>query len=165
MPETPDSQENLAYIRTEIEEIKGFQRFQIAMSRGVREAVTELFEKSRGAAELYLALEAGPRTQEELAAMLGKDRSNVSRSLAPLLAVNLVRKLGGPGGSRRGAYAWSPIERLVRASRLARQVIKRAESKAAGRPDDESPTVWDDGPVRPQGTDLDEEPPVNEAAD
>jgi len=130
MPESEHSQENLAQVRTHMERIEQLVRFQILANPGNSAAAKERLSSRAGAAETYLAIGAGdsPRTQDELAAVLGKSQPTVSRILKELFDAGLVIKVPSAANRQVLAYAWSDLEPLLGVSRIARQIVADAPS-------------------------------------
>jgi DNA-binding transcriptional ArsR family regulator len=125
VPESEHSQENLASVRTHMERIEQLVRFQILANKQNCEAVQERLSARAGMAEAYLAVGAGdrPRTQDELAAALGKSQPTVSRILKELYDAGLVIKVASVGNRQIMAYAWSDLEPLLGVARIARRLV------------------------------------------
>src|SRR5437773_5578315 len=109
MPESEYSQENLAAIRTHLNNLEQMVRFNTATNPNVRAAVEGLFESRAGLAEMYVALEGGPKTQRELAETLGVNQSTVSRILKVLLDIGLATPLPPSGARQQTAYMRSGV--------------------------------------------------------
>lgn len=125
MPESEHSQENLASVRTHMERIEQLVRFQILANKQNADAVLERLGARAGMAEAYLAVGASdrPRTQDELAAALGKSQPTVSRILKELYDAGLVIKVPSAGNRQIMAYAWSDLEPLLGVARIARRLV------------------------------------------
>jgi DNA-binding transcriptional ArsR family regulator len=137
MPESEHSLENLAQVRTHMERIEQLVRFQILANPGNSAAARERLSSRAGAAETYLAIGASgaPRTQDELAAALGKSQPTVSRILKELFDAGLVIKVPSASARQVLAYVWSDLEPLLGVSRIARQIVSEtpAVQEKAGR--------------------------------
>lgn len=129
MPESEYSQENLAYIRTDIEQLRQLVRFEISTNPNCRAEVERRLAERAGMPEVYLALESGPKTQDELAAALGWSQPTISRVCKELYGAGLVGKVPTAANRRVMAYAWIDLEQLLGISRLARAVIARTSVK------------------------------------
>ena len=133
MPETEHSQDNLAAVRTHLNNLEQMLRFNTATNPNNRAAVTALFSEGPGRAELYLALEGEPKTQPELAAALGVNQSTVSRGLKVLLDAGLAVAIPAGGTRRATTYMRSSVESLIGVSRLARAHIAAAAKAIEGK--------------------------------
>ena len=137
MPESEHSQENLASVRTHMERIEQLVRFQILANKQNADAIVERLTGRAGMAEVYLAVGGdSPRTQDELAAALGKSQPTVSRILKELYDAGLVIKVPSLGNRQVMAYAWSDLEPLLGVSKIARRIVSGALSasvNSAGR--------------------------------
>lgn len=133
MPETEHSQENLASVRTHMARIEQLVRFQILANKQNSEAVLERLGARAGMAETYLAVGVGerPRTQDELAAALGKSQPTISRILKELYDAGLVIKVPSVGNRQIMAYAWSDLEPLLGVARIARRLVADAPRSSA----------------------------------
>jgi hypothetical protein len=163
MPESDHSQENIAYIRTHVDNLERMVRFQIASNPASRLAIREHLKAREGAAQFYCALSEGPRTQQELAAVLKISQPTVSRIAGHLFDANLIIKIPGakPGMS---AYAMSDLEQLLGVSKIARKLVGEGAKKKAGRSGKDSSEVPSGGSL---GSDSagDEQSPSNEDSD
>jgi DNA-binding transcriptional ArsR family regulator len=126
MPESEYSQDNLAAIRTHLNNLEQMVRFNTATNPNIRSAVEALFSSRPGLAELYLALGGEPRTQTALSATLGVNQSTISRTMKPLLDAGLVTAIP-PAGMRKTTYIWSSVEPMIGVSKLARAHIAKVE--------------------------------------
>lgn len=151
MPETEDSQENLAYIRTHVDNLERMVRFQIASNPNSKAAVSDTLKARSGAAEVYLALANGPLNQDQLAKIVGIDRSNISRIASHLFDAGIINKVPGPKGSR--AYSWSDLEQTVGVSKLAKKIAGESKTKASQHSGKRAASVPSSGPVEPQQLD------------
>ncbi len=132
MAESPETHENIAYVRTHVDNLERMVRFQIAANPGSKTAVSDALSAREGSAEVYMALENGPRTQAELVSALGKTQSTISKIVSRLYDAGLIFKIADPRGSKQGAYMWSDLEQLLGVSRIARKKAGRAVSSAGG---------------------------------
>ncbi len=126
MPETKDSQANIAYIRTHVDNLERMVRFQISANPQSRELMKETLARRPGMGEVYLALEDRPKTQDELRVELGLSQPTLSRILKELCEANMVDKIPSPADRKTMAYKWTELEKILDVSRLARDHLKRA---------------------------------------
>jgi Predicted transcriptional regulator len=145
MPESEHSQDNIAYIRTHVDNLERMVRFQIASNPGSKAAITETLKARAGAADFYLALAEGPLTQDELAKHLDLDRSGVSRIATHLFDAGIVNKVRNAKGA--GAYVWSDLEQLLGVSKLAKKLAGDAKPRTPRRAGKGAPSVQDRGSV------------------
>lgn len=128
MAESEYSQDNIAAIRTRLDNIERMTRLAIASNPNSQAHIEELFRRRRGSAELYLALAEGPKSQEELASLLGKSQPTVSKITAHLYESGLIDRVNLPG---RAAWMWHEMERTLGISRVARRLTIKATGKIA----------------------------------
>jgi len=119
MAETEYSQNNIAAIRTRLDNLEKLTRLSIAANPNSSTHIEELLRRRAGSAELYLALESGPKSQEELISILEKSQSTVSKILAHLHESGLIDKLSGSG---HVLWTWHEMERTLGISRVARRI-------------------------------------------
>ncbi|MGQ0553236.1 MAG: MarR family transcriptional regulator [Planctomycetota bacterium] len=151
MPESEDSQENLSYIRTHVDNLERMVRFQIASNPNSRSAVSDTLKARAGAADVYLALANGPLNQEQLASIVGLDRSNISRIATHLFDAGIINKVPGPKGSR--AYSWSDLEQTVGVSKLAKKIVGDSKAKAPQQTGKRASSVPSSRSVEPEQPD------------
>jgi predicted HTH transcriptional regulator len=134
MSETEYSQDNIAAIRTRLDNLEKMTRLSIAANPNSGLHIEELFRQPAGSADLYLALESGPKTQENLADVLRKSRATVSRVLTHLHESGLIDRLTGPGGV---LWMWHDMERALGISRVAKRLasIKPTTETGSSEPD------------------------------
>jgi len=126
MPESEYSQENLAAIRTHLNDLEQMVRFNTASNPHNKDAVKALFASRPGLAEVYLALEGEPKTQPELARAVGVNQSTISRSMKVLLDAGLATAIPAAGTRRNTTYMRSGVETLIGVARLARSQVATA---------------------------------------
>jgi hypothetical protein len=136
MAETEYSQENIAAIRTRLDNIERMTRLAIAANPNSALHVGEILRRRAASADLYLVLEDGPKTQEEVAILLGKSQPTVSRIIAHLYESGLIDRLPGSGKVR---WCWHDMERTLGISRVARRLASaKSETKAESGQQDTS---------------------------
>jgi hypothetical protein len=124
MAETEYSQDNIAAIRTRLDNLEKMTRLSIAANPNSTVHIEDLFRRRAGSADLYLALESGPKTQEDLSDALGKSRGTVSRILTYLHEEGVIDKLAK---SSCVLWTWHDMERTLGISRVARRLITNAK--------------------------------------
>jgi biotin operon repressor len=126
MTETEDSQKNIAAIRTRLDNIERMTRLAIASNPNSQAHIEELFRRRSGSAELYMALSDGPKSQDDLASILGKSQPTVSRIVAHLYESGLIDRLPESG---RVLWMWHDMERTLGISRVARRLTTKPTAK------------------------------------
>jgi predicted HTH transcriptional regulator len=129
MAETEYSQDNIAAIRTRLDNIEKMTRLSIAANPNSEAHIENLFRRRAGGADLYLSLENGPKTQEDLAHLLGKSQSTVSRVLTHVHESGLIDRMAGSGGV---LWMWHDMERSLGISRVARRLTNAKPAAEAG---------------------------------
>jgi len=151
--ETKDSQENIAYIRTHVDNLERMVRFQISANPQSRVLIEQALTRRPGMAEVYLALEDNPKTQDELKAKLNLSQPTVSRILNELFEAGMVEKIPSITDCKKQAYKWTDLEQMLNVSRLAKEHLQqqaKATSNTGKKADPASssvspPPVADDG--------------------
>jgi Predicted transcriptional regulator len=134
MAETEYSQDNIAAIRTRLDNLEKMTRLSIAANPNSQVHIESVFRGRAGAADLYMALENGPKTQEELTGILGKSQPTVSRIVTHLHEAGLIDRRPESG---RVLWMWHEMERTLGVSRVARRLesTKPAAKVGTGQPD------------------------------
>lgn len=134
MAETEYSQDNIAAIRTRLDNIEKMTRLSIAANPNSAAHIEELFRRRAGSADLYLSLESGPKTQEDMIQLLGKSQSTVSRILTHLHESGLIDRMAESGCV---LWMWHDMERTLGISRVARRLTnaKPTAEAGSGQPD------------------------------
>jgi predicted transcriptional regulator len=125
MPETEHSQENLAYIRTHVDNIEQLTRFVVASNPQAAKFIEDYLDSKKGAAEVYLALRDGPKNQQELQRLMGQSQANVAKICIHLFEQGIVGKVPDPGGAARFKYCWTDLETLLKVSRIAKRLTRK----------------------------------------
>lgn len=123
MAETKDSQENIAYIRTHVDNLERLVRFQISADPASQRAIRERFAQREGMAEVYLALKDGPRTQEELASTVRRSQPTISKVLKELASHGMVEKMMSSTNPKKMSYRWTDLEGMLKVSKIALDCI------------------------------------------
>jgi len=128
MAESEHSQDNVAAIRTRLDNIERMTRLAIASNPNSQAHIEELFRRRTGSAELYMALADGPKSQEELTSVLGKSQPTVSRIITHLYESGLIDRVPVAG---HVVWMWHDMERTLGISRVARRLATKPTTKAA----------------------------------
>jgi len=129
MSETEESQENLASIRTDVEQIRGMQRFAAAATPAYRTFVEEHLEDMVGSSEVYLALQHGPLNLDAIMAVVKKSKPQVSKVCSHLHLFGLIAKIPDPANKKGRLFIWTDLENVLGVSVIARRLIKKANPK------------------------------------
>lgn len=124
-------QDDVAYVRTHVENLERMIAHQIRNDPQARQAAAELFAKTPDLAAVYLAF-SEPANQQAIVKGLGLDKSKVSRLVKELVRHDYLRKLSD------GSYAWTEFERLLGLSRTAARA--KTSSKPGTTREDGEPT-------------------------
>ena len=126
MAESEDTQNNIAAIRTRLDNIERMTRLSIAANPNSQAHIEELLSRRAGSADLYMALAEGPKSQDELTRILGKSQPTVSRIVAHLYESGLNDRVPQPGGV---LWMWHDMERALGISRVARRLAIKPTTK------------------------------------
>ena len=117
-------QENLNEIRTRVDNIERMVRLDIAANPNSRAYVADHLKAKKGAAKIYLALESGPKSQDELIELSGMSQANVSKICTFLYERGLIWKVPSPTKDSRVKYSWSELERTLGISKIAKRLTR-----------------------------------------
>jgi predicted transcriptional regulator len=123
MAESKESLENLAYIRTHVDNLERLVRFQISANPASKNSIRERFGQREGMAEVYLALAQGPLTQDELAEVVRRSVPTISRILKQLAEEGMVEKMQSLKNPKKMAYRWTDLEEMLKVSRIANEYL------------------------------------------
>jgi predicted transcriptional regulator len=129
MAETEESQQNLAAIRTDIEQIRAMQRFAAAATPSFRKFVEEHLEDMVGSAEVYLTLQNGPLNLDAIMAVINKSKPQVSKICSHLEIRGLIAKIPDPANKKGRLFVWTDLENVLEVSAIARGLIKKGSKK------------------------------------
>lgn len=129
MAETEESQQNLAAMRTDVEQIRAMQRFHTAATPSFRKFVEDHLEDKPGSAEVYLALQSGPLNLDGIMAVVGRSKPWVSKVCSHLDLRGLVAKIPDPSIRQGKLFVWTDLENLLEVSKIARGIIKKRSAK------------------------------------
>jgi predicted transcriptional regulator len=141
MAETKESQENLAYIRTHVDNLERLVRFQISADPDSRKAIRERFAQREGMAEVYLALREGPRTQDELAVNLKRSVPTISKILKQLAEEGMVAKMPSPQSPKKMVYRWTDLEEMLKVSKIAIEFLATKSELKSSKYEPDQPTT------------------------
>jgi DNA-binding MarR family transcriptional regulator len=119
-------QKDIAAIRTDVEHLKKMLAFDISANPQSEARARQRMGSRQNMPEVYLALEDGPRTQQQLVAATGLSQSTVSRVCTQLVKFGFVRPLPAAGREALVQYVWTDFELLLDLSRVARDMVKEA---------------------------------------
>ena len=122
-------------IRTRLDNLEKMTRLSIAANPNSQVHIESVFRGRAGSADLYMALENGPKTQEDLTGILGKSQPTVSRILTHLYEAGLIDRLPE---SCRVLWMWHDMERTLGVSRVARRL---ASTKPAAKTGTDQPNA------------------------
>jgi hypothetical protein len=129
MAETEESQQNLAAMRTDVEQIRAMQRFHTAATPAYRKFVEDHLEDKPGSAEVYLALENGPLNLDGIMAVVKKSKAHVSTICSHLDLRGLIAKIPDPANKKSKLFIWTDLEDVLEVSDIARRIIKKGIAK------------------------------------
>ena len=129
MAETEESQQNLAAMRTDVEQIRAMQRFHTAATPSFRKFVEDHLEDKPGSAEVYLSLQNGPLNLEGIMAVVKKSKPWVSKICSHLDLRGLVAKIPDPANKKGKLFIWTDLENLLEVSDIAQRIIKKGSAK------------------------------------
>jgi DNA-binding transcriptional ArsR family regulator len=134
MAETEYSQDNIAAIRTRLDNLEKMTRLSIASNPNSELYIENILRRRAGSADVYLILEDGPRTQDDLTHLSGKSQPTVSRILSHLYESGLIDRLPESG---RVLWTWHDMERVLGISRVAKRLAsaKPTAKVGPGQPD------------------------------
>ncbi len=124
MPETEGSQENIAYIRTHVDNIERMVWFQLASSPHRIAYVKDEFGGRAKSANVYMALSTGPKDQDALVKLTKLSQGTVSKICAYLEERNFIAKHRHPTQKQKLLFAWTSAEAALQLSRIAKDLIK-----------------------------------------
>lgn len=133
MAESEDTQSNISAIRTRLDNIERMTRLSIAANPNSQAHIEELLRRRAGSADLYMALADGPKSQDQLASILGKSQPTVSRIVGHLYESGLIDRVPQPGGV---LWMWHDMERTLGISRVARRLATKPTTKAGAAQQD-----------------------------
>lgn len=124
MAEMSHTQEDIAYIRTHVDQVEQLTRFAIAANPHSSAFIEEYLREKKGAAEVYLHLGEKPLSLEEIMKVAGQSKPNVSKICTHLASKGVIAKMPDPDNSRSFKYRWTDLETMLGVSRIARRLIK-----------------------------------------
>jgi hypothetical protein len=122
--ETEPTQENIAYIRTHVDQIERMMRFTVASAQASADFVETYLRQKKGAAELYLKLSDKPLGLDELMKLTRQSKPNVSKICSHLAIQGMIAKVPDPDRARSFKYCWTDLENILGVSRIARRIAK-----------------------------------------
>jgi predicted transcriptional regulator len=125
MAETEHTQQNVAYIRTHVDNLEQMTRFSIASNPNCVEFIKEYLKIRKGAPSVYLAMENGPKKLDELTQITKQSRANVSKICKHLFQQGLIKYVSDPQNAKSLKYSWTDLEKLLGISKIARELIRK----------------------------------------
>jgi len=122
MTESEFTQENVAYIRTRLDNIERMVRLDIASNPDNKAHVEQVLKGRRNSAQFYLALADGPKSEAEAAEVVRKSVPTACRVLNYLYETGLIGKMPNPDGDSIKVFCWTDIERTLGVSCIARTI-------------------------------------------
>ncbi len=126
MVETEHTQQNIAYIRTHVDQVEQLTRFSIASNPNCVQFIEDHLSQKKGAAEVYLHLGENPMSLDEIMRATKQSKANVSKICTHLATQGIIAKVPDPGNPRSFKYCWTDLERMLGVSRIAKRVSKRS---------------------------------------
>lgn len=126
MTETEHTQENIAYIRTHVDRVEQLTRFAIAANPKAAEFIKSYLKERKGAAQVYLSLEAKPLSLDELMRATKQSKPNVSRICTHLANHGIIEQGRDPANVRSFKYRWTDLENMLGVSKIARRIVKNS---------------------------------------
>lgn len=126
MSDSEHIQKDIAAIRTDVEHLKKMLAFDIAANPQSLARARKQLSTRPNMPHVYLAMENGPKTQIELAAITGISQPTISRITTQLVKHGFVRPIPAPGQNAQIQYTWTDFENLLDLSRVARELVKDA---------------------------------------
>jgi DNA-binding HxlR family transcriptional regulator len=159
-------QKDIAAIRTDVEHLKKMLAFDISANPESAARARQRFGSRANMPEVYLAMEDGPKTQQQLAQATGISQSTVSRVATQLVKHGFIRPIPARGKDAIVQYTWTDFEHLLELSRIARQMLKETgkiypEHTVAVPLADAQPFVDESADATPIRDPLDDEPGRN----
>ena len=127
MAETKESQQNLGAIRTDIEQIRAMQRFTTAATASNRAFAEDHLGELVGAAEVYLSLQNGALSLDEIMAVVKKSKPRVSKICSHLDLFGFIAKIPDPSNKKGRLFVWTDLENVLKVSAIARRLIKNSK--------------------------------------
>jgi hypothetical protein len=129
MAETAESQQNLAAMRTDLEQIRATLRFHTAATPSFRKFIEDHLEDMPGSAEVYLSLQNGPLNLDGIMKEVNKSRSVVSTICTHLDRRGVVAKIPDPSNKKSKLFIQTDMEDVLEVSEIARKIIRKGSAK------------------------------------
>ena len=118
-------QQDVAYVRTHVENLERMIAHQIRNDPTAKETAKQLFRDTPGLARLYMAFDS-PQNQQSIGKKLGLDKSKVSRLVTILVRHDYLQRLSD------GTFTWTEFHRLLDLGRLAGAALKHQAGRSKG---------------------------------
>lgn len=126
MAETEHTQENVAYIRTHVDQVEQLTRFAIASNPNCVQFIEDYLKRKKGAAEVYLRLGDKPMGLVEIMKATKQSKANVSKICTHLAIQGMVSKVPDPDNARSFKYCWTDLESMLGVSRIAKRLVGKS---------------------------------------
>ncbi|HTB84026.1 MAG TPA: MarR family transcriptional regulator [Candidatus Sulfotelmatobacter sp.] len=124
MAETEGSQENIAYIRTHVDNTERMVRFLLSSNANKVAFVTEQFKGRKNSADVYMTLAKAPQNQDELVKKTNLSRATVSQICTYLESRNFIAMNRNPANKKQMLFSWTDAEITLDLSKIAKQLAK-----------------------------------------
>ncbi len=124
MAETEGSQENIAYIRTHVDNTERMVRFLLSSNANKVAFVQEQFKSRKNSADVYMALAKGPQNQDQIIKTTNFSRATVSTICTYLEERNFIAMNRNPSNKKQMLFSWTDAELTLDLSKIAKQIIK-----------------------------------------
>jgi len=122
MPETPETQQEVSELTTRVANIEHMVRFSLASSSEARQFAKNWFKEKKNSPQLYLALKE-PKSQQQLSSILHLSVPQVSKLCTHLEERGFISHQRNPANRKELIFHWNDVERSLRLSRIAGEVI------------------------------------------
>jgi predicted transcriptional regulator len=124
MAETEHTQQNIAYIRTHVDNVEQLSKFAIASNPNCKKFIEDYLKEKKGAPKIYMALSEGPKNLDELMKLTNQSRPNVSKICKHLAQQGIIIQVTDPNNSKSFKYCWGDLETMLGVSSIAKKLIK-----------------------------------------
>lgn len=124
MAESEHSQENIASIRTQLDNIERLVRFSVASNPNSRAAIKEILSSRANAPNVYLALSERPKSQDTLVKELKMSQASISKICKYLYNQGLIWRTANPSNPKKTLFLQPDLEKTLHISKIAERLIK-----------------------------------------
>lgn len=123
MPETTQTQREVAELTTRVASIEHMVRFSLASSSEAKAHAATHFRSKKNSAELYLAL-GQPKSQDELRKALNLSAGSISMLCSHLEEEGFISRDKSATNKKVLVFRWNEVEGILRLSRIAKLCVK-----------------------------------------